>query len=263
MVTKKGYLLFILLLFSCFINTGYTQENLPQDAIQEQLIDSLADSQEIPASEKSGTMHQLIKTKFIEGSVWFMSAIALALVIGLSFCLERIIYLNLSQINTRQFLQKIENALCNRDVEAAKDIARNTRGPIASIYYQGLMRIDENIDEIEKSVTSYGRVQSGLLEKNFSWITLFIAMAPSMGFLGTVVGMVQAFDNIQQLSSISPDIVAGGMKVALITTVGGLIVAMILQVFYNYILNKEESILNEMEDAAISLMDMIIKYKSK
>lgn len=210
-----------------------------------------------------GNIHQAIKGKFIEGSAFFMSFIALALIAGLAFCLERVIYLNLSQINTNVFLSKIEAELEKGNVEQAKDIARNTRGPIASIAYQALMRIDENLDAIEKSIISYGSVQTGLLEKNFSWITLFIAMAPSLGFLGTVIGMIQAFDRIQQYGDISPTIVAGGMKVALITTVGGLIVALILQVFYNYILSKEEGIVNQMEDASISLLDMIIKYKFK
>lgn len=214
-------------------------------------------------SEDNMSLHQIIKTKFVEGSVFFMSFIALALILGLAFCLERIIYLNLSQINTKKLLVKIENALNNGDIEEAKDIARNTRGPVASICYQGLLRINEDIDVIEKSIIAYGSVQAGLLEKNFSWISLFIAMAPSLGFLGTVIGMIQAFDNIQIQGDLSPAIVAEGMKIALITTVGGLIVALILQVFYNYILAKEEGILNEMEESSISILDMIIKYKVK
>ena len=160
-------------------------------------------------------------------------------------------------------MASIEAALEKGDVEAAKDIARNTRGPIASIYYQGLMRIDQGIDVVEKSVVSYGGVQAGYLEKGCSWITLFIAMAPSLGFLGTVVGMIMAFDKIEQVGDISPTVVAGGMKVALITTVGGLIVALILQIFYNYLLSKLEAILNQMEDASITLLDLVIKYNLK
>ena len=208
-----------------------------------------------------GNFHQAIKTKFIEGSAFFMSFIALTLIVGLAFCLERIIYLNLSQINTRKFLSEIESHLDKKDLEGAKDIARNTRGPVASICYQALNRIQESIDVVEKSIISYGSVQAGLLEKNLSWITLFIAVAPSLGFLGTVIGMIQSFDNIQQLGDINPTIVAGGMKFALITTVGGLIVALILQFFYNYILTKIEGILNEMEDDSIRILDMVIKYK--
>ena len=167
------------------------------------------------------------------------------------------------EINTKKFMASIEAALEKGDVEAAKDIARNTRGPVASIYYQGLMRIDQGIDVVEKSVVSYGGVQAGYLEKGCSWITLFIAMAPSLGFLGTVIGMVQAFDKIQQVGDISPTVVAGGMKVALITTIFGLIVALILQVFYNYVLSKIEALTSEMEDSSISLLDMVIKYNLK
>ena len=209
------------------------------------------------------SFHQQLKTKFIEGSADFMSLIAIALILGLAFVLERIIYLNLADTNPTKLLKGIEAALDKGDVEAAKAVARDTRGPIASIAYQGLMRIDQGIDVVEKSIISYGGVQGGLLEKNLSWITLFIAMSPSLGFLGTVVGMIMAFDEIEQVGDISPTIVAGGMKVALITTVGGLVVALILQVFYNYLLSKLESILNKMEDASISLLDLIIKYNVK
>lgn len=210
-----------------------------------------------------GGIHKELKTKFIEGTASFMSLVAIALVIGLAFCIERIIYLSLAEINTKKFLAKVEAALEKGDVEGAKDIARNTRGPIASIYYQGLMRIGDGIDVVERSVVSYGGVQAGYLEKGCSWITLFIAMAPSLGFLGTVIGMVQAFDKIQQVGDISPTVVAGGMKVALITTIFGLIVALILQVFYNYILSKIEALTSEMEDSSISLLDMVIKYDLK
>ena len=210
------------------------------------------------ATAVEGGMYQALKTKFIEGGADFMSLVAIALIFGLAFCLERIIYLNSSKL-----LKGIEDALDKGDVEGAKAIARDTRGPIASIAYQGLMRIDQGIDVVEKSIVSYGGVQGGLLEKNMSWITLFIAMAPSLGFLGTVVGMIMAFDKIEQVGDISPTVVAGGMKVALITTVGGLIVALILQVFYNYLLSKLEAILNQMEDASISLLDLVIKYNVK
>ena len=192
-----------------------------------------------------------------------MSLVAIALIFGLAFCLERIIYLNLAETNSSKLLKGIEEALAKGDVEGAKTIARDTRGPIASIAYQGLMRIDQGIDVVEKSIVSYGGVQGGLLEKNLSWITLFIAMAPSLGFLGTVVGMIMAFDKIEQVGDISPTVVAGGMKVALITTVGGLIVALILQIFYNYLLSKLEAILNQMEDASITLLDLVIKYNVK
>lgn len=209
------------------------------------------------------TPHQALKRKFIEGGADFMSVIAIVLIIGLALCLERIIYLNLSDVNSSKMMKAIEDHLDRGDVEGAKTIARNTRGPVASIAYQALMRIDKGIDVVERSVTNYGGVQGGLLEKNLSWITLFIAMAPSLGFLGTVVGMVMAFDKIEKVGDISPTVVAGGMKVALITTIGGLIVALILQLFYNYILSKVEAILNKMEDASITLLDLIIKYDLK
>ena len=212
---------------------------------------------------EDSSIHKEIKIKFIEGSAIFMSFIALSLIIGLAFCLERIVYLNLSQINTKKFLSEIEQNLDKGNLEGAKDTAQSTRGPVASICYQALFRIQETVDVIDKSIVSYGSVQVGLLEKNLSWITLFIAIAPSLGFLGTVIGMIQAFDNIQQFGDINPTIVSGGMKVALITTVGGLIAAIILQVFYNYILNKIEGIINQMEDDSILILDMAIKYKHR
>ena len=209
------------------------------------------------------TFHQELKTKFIEGGADFMALIAITLILGLAICLERIIYLNLANTNPEKLLKNIEAALAAGDLEKAKSIARDTRGPIASIAYQALLRANQGIDIVEKSVVSYGGVQGGLLEKNLSWITLFIAMAPSLGFLGTVVGMVQAFDNIERVGDISPTVVAGGMKVALITTIGGLVVALILQIFYNYILSLVEGILNRMEDASITLLDLVVKYNEK
>lgn len=214
-------------------------------------------------SSDEGGIHKELKTKFIEGTASFMSLVAIALVIGLAFCIERIIYLSLAEINTKKFISKIESAMEKGDIEAAKTIARDTRGPVASIYYQGLMRIDEGLDVVERSVVSYGGVQAGYLEKGCSWITLFIAMAPSLGFLGTVIGMVKAFDKIQQVGDISPTVVAGGMKVALITTIFGLIVALILQLFYNYILAKIENLTSDMEDSSITLLDLVIKYNLK
>lgn len=207
--------------------------------------------------------YQTLKKKFIEGNAGFMSLVALVLVLGLAFCIERIIYLTLSEVNSRKLLTDVEEKIENNDVEGAKDICRNTRGPVASICYQGLMRVDESLENIERSMSSSGSVQAANLEKGCSWITLFIAIAPSLGFLGTVIGMVMAFDQIQGAGDISPTIVAAGMKVALLTTIFGIIVAVILQVFYNYILNKIERLVSQMEDASISLMDMLGKYKSK
>jgi biopolymer transport protein ExbB len=192
-----------------------------------------------------------------------MSFVLLSLIFGLAICIERIIYLNLSTTNTKKLLQNIEDALQEGGVEAAKEVCRNTRGPVASIFYQGLDRYDEGIEVIEKSVIAYGSVQMGLLEKGLTWISLFIAIAPMLGFMGTVIGMIEAFDNIQAMGDISASAVAGGIKVALITTVSGLIVAIILQVFYNYIVSKIDGIVNTMEDASISLLDILVKYNMK
>ena len=192
-----------------------------------------------------------------------MSFVILCLIFGLAIAIERVIYLNLASTNTKKLIVSVEDALNNGGVEAAKEVCRNTRGPIASIFYQGLCRYDQGIDMVEKSVVSYGSVQMGLLEKGMSWISLFIGLAPMLGFLGTVIGMIDAFDKIQAAGDIQPSLVAGGIKVALITTVGGLIVAMILQVFYNYCIAKIESIVNDMEDASVTLLDILVKYNQK
>ena len=188
---------------------------------------------------------------------------AIALVLGLAFCIERIIYLALSKINAVKFINEIEAAVQAGDIEKAKSIARDTRGPIASIYYQGLLRLNDGAEAVEKSVVAYGAVQASKLESGCSWITLFIGMAPSLGFLGTVIGMVQAFDDIQAAGDISPTVVAGGMKVALLTTIFGIVVALILQVFYNYILAEIEGLTAKMEDSTISLLDIVAKYCNK
>ena len=208
-------------------------------------------------------MHQALKTKFIEGGAGFMALVIACLILGLALCIERILYLSLSKTNTKSLLVKIENALQNGGVAAATDVCRNTRGPIASIFTQAFLRLadGQSLEEVEKSVVSYGGVEASKMEQNLSWISLFIAIAPSLGFLGTVIGMIQAFDAIQVAGDMSPNVVAGGMKVALITTVGGLIVAVILQIFYNYILSQVESLTIDMEDASISLMDILVKYQ--
>ncbi|TNE75591.1 MAG: MotA/TolQ/ExbB proton channel family protein [Bacteroidetes bacterium] len=205
---------------------------------------------------------QTLKQKFIEGDPFWMALPLICLIIGLAMSIERVVYLNLSTINTKKFLDQIETALKNGGVDAAKDVCRNTRGPIASIFYQGLDRADEGIEMVEKSVVSYGGVQMGLLEKGLSWLSLFIALAPMLGFLGTVIGMIFAFDKIVSDGQVSPTTVAGGIKVSLLTTVFGLIAAIVLQIFYNYIVSKVDSLVNEMEDASISLVDMMLKYKS-
>jgi biopolymer transport protein ExbB len=210
-----------------------------------------------------GVVHYQVKTKFIEGGPGFMSSILLCLIFGLALALERVIYLNLATTNSVKLLKGVEDALDAGGVDAAKELCRNTRGPLASIFYQGLDREGQGLDIVEKSIISYGGVQMGLLERGLSWIALFIALAPMLGFLGTVIGMIIAFDNIQIAGDVSPTLVAGGIKVALITTVFGLIVAIILQIFYNTIVAKIDSITNKMEDASISFMDLLVKHNLK
>lgn len=221
-----------------------------------------ADSTSVAPVESEG-LHKELKTKFIEGNAGFMSLVALALVLGLAFCIERIIYLSLSEIDAKRFMKDVDARIAEGDIEGAKALCRDTRGPVASICYQGLTRVDDSIEEVERSITAYGSVQAANLEKGCSWITLFIAMAPSLGFLGTVIGMVMAFDQIQSAGDISPTIVAAGMKVALITTIFGIIVALVLQVFYNYILSKIEHLTAQMEESCITLLDAVMKYKLK
>ena len=237
-------------------------EALDADSAMAAADSYMDNSDESMTAEEDGGMQHALKRKFIEGNAGFMSLVALALVLGLAFCIERIIYLSLSEINAKKFMADVDSKIKAKDIEGAKELCRDTRGPVASICYQGLVRINESLDNIERSISSYGSVQAANLEKGCSWITLFITMAPSLGFLGTVIGMVMAFDNMQQAADISPAIVASGMKVALITTIFGIIVAVVLQLFYNYILSKIEHLTSQMEESAITLLDSIAKYKN-
>ena len=215
------------------------------------------------AAEQGKSFHSQLKQKFIEGGAGFMTSILLTLILGLAFSIERVLYLNLATTNTKKLLAKVEDAMKTGGVEAAKEVCRNTRGPVASIFYQGLDRFDDGLEVVEKSIISYGGVQAGLLDRGLSWIALFIALGPMLGFMGTVIGMIGAFDAIEIAGDISPTLVAGGIKVALITTVFGLIVAIILQIFYNYCLNKIDGIIGDMEDASISMLDILVKHKLK
>lgn len=212
------------------------------------------------ASDKQ-SFHQVLKTKYIEGGVGWMTPILIVLILGLGLVIERVIYLNLATTNTDKLLKQVEDNVIAGNYEGAKEVCKSTRGPVASIFFQGLDRVDNGLEDVEKSITSYGGVQMARLESNMVWISLFIAIAPSLGFLGTVIGMVQAFDDIEKAGDISPTVVAGGMKVALITTVFGLIVALILQCCYNYLLSKIESLVSSMEDASISFMDILVKNR--
>ena len=209
------------------------------------------------------TLHQVLMQKFLEGGWGWMMPVLVCLVIGLAIAIERMLYLSFSNINTKKFIEKFAETLNGQGVEAAKDLCRNTKGPVASIYYQGLDRYDQGMDAVEKAVVSYGSVQTGQLESGLTWIGLFIALSPMLGFMGTVVGMIGAFDQIQAAGDISPTIVAGGIKVALLTTLMGLIAAVILQLFYNYIISKIDNLVNAMEDSSITLVDILNKYNKK
>ena len=212
--------------------------------------------------EESQSFHYAIKEQFIQGGWQFMGIVLLCLILGLAVAIERIITLNLATSDTKKLLSDIDDALKNKGgVNAAKDLCKSTKGPVASIFVQGLMRASEGIDMVEKSIISYGSVEMGKLEKGMVWISLFISLAPMLGFMGTVIGMIGAFDAIAEAGDVSPSLVAGGIKIALLTTVGGLIVAVILQLFYNYLVSKIDSLVNTMEDASISLVDILVKNK--
>jgi biopolymer transport protein ExbB len=266
---NKFALIALLGLFLAGTYTVYAQDATDTIAT-EQVVDTAVATEEAPAQVEEtveeapvaeASFHQIIKQKFIEGGPGFMGIVLLCLILGLALAIERIIYLNMATTDTEKLLNDVEGALKSGGVSAAQEVCRNTKGPVASIFYQGLERSDEGVDMVEKSIVAYGSVQMGLLEKGLSWISLFIALAPMLGFMGTVIGMIGAFDAIEAAGDISPSLVAGGIKVALLTTVFGLIVAMILQIFYNYLIAKVDSIVNSMEDASISLVDLLVKNK--
>ena len=239
------------------------------EQIDEQTADStvaeapVAEEPETVAApaEETKSFHQVLKEKYIQGGAGWMTPVLLCLIFGMALVIERILYLNMATTNVQKLLEGIEGYVQKGDYNGAKELCRDTRGPVASIFYQGLDRVNEGLDNVEKAVTSYGGVQMARLENNMTWIALFIALAPSFGFLGTVVGMVQAFDDIEVAGDISPTVVAGGMKLALLTTIFGLITAIILQIFYNYILTKIESLVAQMEDGSITFMDILVKNK--
>ena len=266
---KKLFALFALLGILCFgVSTqlvaqeeAATEDTTVAEAVVEETAPVVEASEE--EAPEATPLHTKVKEKFIEGGPEFMGLVLLCLIFGLALAIERIIYLNLASTNTEKLLAQVEAALEEGGVDAAKEVCRNTRGPVASIFYQGLDRSDEGIDMVEKSVIAYGSVQMGLLEKNLSWISLFIAIAPMLGFMGTVLGMIGAFDAIAKAGDVNATIVADGIGVALITTVTGLIVAVFLQIFYNYILAKIDGIVNKMEDASIALIDILIKNNVK
>ena len=261
---KKLFLIVAVAIFSLGTVNAFAQEtNTPATeetaVVEETVVD------EVPASDtqlaEAKPMHQVLMQKFLEGGWEWMLPVLLCLVFGLAIAIERMLYLSLSTINSKKLIAQVEEALKKGGIEAAKEVCRNTRGPIASIYYQGLDRYDQGLDSVEKAVVSYGSVQTGQMESGLTWIGLFIALSPMLGFMGTVVGMIAAFDAIQAAGDISPTLVAGGIKVALLTTLLGLIAAVILQLFYNYIVSKIDSLVNDMEDSSITLMDILTAYK--
>lgn len=250
-------------------NFTYAQEEPMEGDTSEVVVDEpVVEEQATPVvapveEEKPLSFHEVLKEKFIEGGPGFMGIVLLALIFGLAISIERIIYLSLATVNTTKLLKNVESALDSGGIDQAKDVVRNTRGPVASIFSEGLNRWDDGMGEVEKAIIAYGSVVTGRLESGVSWISLFIALAPMLGFMGTVIGMIKAFDDIAAAGDISPTIVADGIKVALLTTVFGLIVAIILQIFYNYIISKIESLVNDMEDTSISFIDILAKFKSK
>ncbi|MGJ8665033.1 MAG: MotA/TolQ/ExbB proton channel family protein [Patiriisocius sp.] len=253
------------LVFAGTLSANATALNAPTTSntlVEAATVTFVQEVEAVDGAEELG-WHQQLKERFIQGGPLFMGIVLVCLILGLAMAIERIIFLNMSTTNTQKLAQNVEDALNSGGVEAAKEVCRNTKGPVASIYYQGLDRADESIEAAEKAVVAYGGVQMGQLEKNVSWVSLFIALAPMLGFMGTVIGMITAFDKIEAAGDMNPSLVAGGIKVALLTTVFGLVVAIILQIFYNYIIAKIDSIVNSMEDASITLIDMLIDYKNR
>ena len=231
----------------------------PDSVMEEEIVEEVAVMEE-EVVEEEASFHQVIKQQFIDGGPEFMGIVLICLILGLAISIERIIHLNLATTNVSKLLINVDEALNSGGVEAAKEVCRNTNGPVASIFVQGLMRMSEGVEMVEKSIIAYGSVEMGKLEKGMVWISLFISLAPMLGFMGTVIGMIDAFDAIAAAGDVSPSLVAGGIKVALLTTVGGLIVAVILQLFYNYLVSKVDSLVNSMEDASITLVDMLVRH---
>ena len=254
------------------------EEAAPAEAavVDSAAVDSVAEAEAVEAApvedvtpvEEEENLHKALKTKFIEGDAGFMSLVAIALVLGLAFCIERVVYLSLAQVNTRKFCADLAALVAAGKIDQAIAKAKATRGPVAQLSRKAMECLNSNdqndMATIERTINMEAEVQGAYLEENCSWITLFIAMAPSLGFLGTVIGMVMAFDDIQKAGDISPTVVAGGMKVALITTIFGIVVALILQVFYNFILARVEALTSNMEEAAQELLVMCVRSdKSK
>lgn len=259
MVAAATFALGTVTSFAQEATTTTTEETAAIEAVEAPAATAAEDTQLADAQP----MHQEMMRQFLDGGWEWMLPPLLCLIVGLAIAIERILYLTFATINTKKFIANMEEALKKGGINAAKEVCRNTRGPIASIFFQGLDRYDQGLDNVEKAVVSYGSVQTGRMESGLSWIGLFIALSPMLGFMGTVVGMIAAFDAIQAAGDISPTLVAGGIKVALLTTLMGLIAAVILQLCYNYIVSKIDSLVNTMEDSSITLMDILTAYSKK
>lgn len=259
---KKLFLILSMASLMSFAAVNVYAQDAPEAAAPE-AVEAEAPAMDAEVDVEGVAMHQAIKSKFIEGGAGWMTPVLLCLIFGLAIAVERILYLSLSKINTKKLIADVEAALAEGGIEKAMDVCRNRRGPVASIFYQGLSRYDQGLDVVEKSVASYGSVQMGLMESGLTWISLFIALSPMLGFMGTVVGMVGAFDSIEAAGDVSPTLVAGGIKVALLTTLAGLIAAAVLQLFYNYIVSKIDGLVVTMEDCSITLVDMLTAYSKK
>ncbi|MGH1337479.1 MAG: MotA/TolQ/ExbB proton channel family protein [Aureispira sp.] len=271
---KKVFVLFLALFMSvCTYNTLLAQDDPAVDSsnsgdtAMEQPIETPADDpvEEMPAVSEpvvEQSFHQVVKKNFIDGGWLFMSIVLVCLILGLAIAIERIITLSLATVNTNKLVADLEGAIARGDYAAAKNICKATPGPTAEVLGEGLKRADGSLAEVEKAIVSNGSIQAGLLEKGLVWLALFIALAPMLGFMGTVLGMIDAFSSIEAAGDIQPSMVAGGIKVALLTTVFGLITAIILQIFYNYITAKIDSLINSMEAASLDLMDILIDTRA-
>ncbi len=206
-------------------------------------------------NQNQGAINWLTQ-KYNDGG-FFMHPILGVLIIGLALCFERLWTLSRARINTKDFIIQVKKALETGGVEAAMDVCSKTRGPVASVFQAGLLRANEGIEAAEKAIMTYGGIEMGFLERGLIWISLGITLAPMLGFTGTVNGMITAFDAIKEAAQISPSIVADGISIALLTTLFGLVVAMILQVFYNYFIAQIDRLVGGMEESSVELIDAL------
>ncbi|MCK5453981.1 MAG: MotA/TolQ/ExbB proton channel family protein [Calditrichia bacterium] len=191
----------------------------------------------------------------------FMWPILVFLIFGIAIGLAKVWTLWRAGINTRRFIETIRTALKEGGTEGALEICENTRGPVASIFHAGLIRAKQGIDYVEKSITNAGSIEMAFLERWMIWLGFIIVIAPMLGFTGTVWGMIIAFDSIRTANDISPAVVAGGISQALLTTLFGLIVAMIVQLFYNWSTARIDKLIIDMEEASVHLVDTLVEME--